>query len=61
MIREEDADFLASGLKQSSVIRAGRLVVTNSELLLGAIGEISNERLVRIRHHIMDWVLEREE
>ena len=59
VIREENADFPASGLKQSSVIRAGRLAVTNSELLLGAIGEISSERLVRIRRHIADWILEK--
>ena len=59
VIREEDTDFLPSGLKQSSVIRAGRLAVANAELLLGIIGEISSERLVRIRHRIADWVLER--
>lgn len=57
VIREEDADFLSSGLKQSSVIRTGRLAVANAELLLGTIGEISEERLVRIRHRIADWVL----
>ena len=59
VIREEDTDFLPSGLKQSSVIRAGRLAVANAELLLGTIGEISSGRLVRIRHHIADWALER--
>ena len=60
VIKKEDTDFSSSGLKQSSVIRIGRLAVANTELLLGTIGEISSERLIRIRHHIVDWVLERE-
>ncbi len=59
MIRKEDADFSASGLKRPSVIRIGRLAVANAELFLGAIGEISDERLVRIRRRIADWVLEK--
>lgn len=58
VIREEDTDFLSSGLKQSSVVRSGRLAVANTELLLGTIGEISSGRFLRIRHRIADWVLE---
>ena len=57
IIREEDPDFPASGLKRSSVIRIGRLAVANAELLLGAIGEISDERLNRVRRVICDWIL----
>ena len=57
--REEDADFPASGLKQSSVIRIGRLAVANAELFLGASGEISGEPLAGIRHRIADWILEK--
>lgn len=57
IIKEEDPDFITSGLKQPSVIRIGRLAVANAELLLGAIGEISDERLNRIRHAICDWIL----
>jgi mRNA interferase MazF len=60
VIKEEDADFSASGLKQSSVIRIGRLAVANSELFLGASGEISGERLAGIRRRIADWILEKE-
>ncbi|MCK4410807.1 type II toxin-antitoxin system PemK/MazF family toxin [Candidatus Bipolaricaulota bacterium] len=59
LIREEDADFPAFGLKQSSVIRIGRLAVANAELFLGASGEISGERLAGIRHRIADWILEK--
>lgn len=58
VIREEDADFPASGLKQTSVIRIGRLAIANAELFLGAIGEISGERLTRIHRRIADWILE---
>ncbi|GAG08205.1 unnamed protein product [marine sediment metagenome] len=60
LIREEDADFPTSGLKQSSVIRIGRLAVANAELFLGASGEISGERLAGIRHRIADWILEKQ-
>jgi len=59
VIREEDPDFLASGLKQSSVIRIGRLAVANAELFLGASGEISGKRLAGIRRRIADWILEK--
>ncbi len=60
VIREEDVDFPASGLKQSRVIRIGRLAVANAELFLGASGEISGERLAGIRRRIADWILEKE-
>jgi len=57
VIRGEDADFSASGLDQASVIRIGRLAVVNAGLFLGAIGEISGERLARIRRRIANWIL----
>ncbi|MCD6169650.1 MAG: type II toxin-antitoxin system PemK/MazF family toxin [Candidatus Latescibacteria bacterium] len=57
IIREEDPDFPASGLKGSSVMRIGRLAVAKAELLLGAIGEISDERLNRVCRAICDWML----
>lgn len=60
VIRDEDADFPASGLMRSSVIRIGRLAAANAELFLGAIGEISGERLTHIRRRIADWILEEE-
>jgi len=60
VIKEEDADFPASALKQASVIRIGRLAVANAELFLGASGEISGKRLARIRRRIADWIPEEE-
>jgi mRNA interferase MazF len=49
IISEEDPDFVASGLKRASVVRIGRLAIVEANLLLGEIGEISTERLTRIR------------
>ncbi len=55
--RQDYYGFAASGLKETSVIRIGRLAVVEAELLLGEIGEISNERLNRIQKHIVDWIM----
>lgn len=54
IIAKDDADFAASGLKVTSVIRAGRLAVVESRVLQGAIGAISAERLRRIRSSASD-------
>jgi len=56
MVQETDADFAGSGLKVSSVIRVGRLAVVEGEILLGAIGQISPERLHRIKSHLAKWL-----
>jgi mRNA interferase MazF len=57
MVQESDSDFRESGLKVASVIRVGRLAVVSGEILLGAIGQISNERLGRIKQHLSEWLL----
>ncbi|MCX7668266.1 MAG: type II toxin-antitoxin system PemK/MazF family toxin [Atribacterota bacterium] len=57
VIRKEDSDFSYSGLKKESVIRVTRLAVAEQSLFAGAIGEISPERLRRIRHRIARWIL----
>jgi mRNA interferase MazF len=57
VVREGDEDFDPSGLKVASVIRAGRLAVVSGDVLLGAIGEISRERLERVRQNIVKWLL----
>ena len=56
IVKETDADFTESGLKVSSVIRAGRLAVVEGDILLGAIGQISPERLRRIKSHLAAWL-----
>jgi len=54
-----DKDFEQSGLKVTSVIRVGRLVVVSGEILLGALGEISQERLHRVKQTSSDWLSEK--
>ena len=56
MLSANDPDFSSSGLKSDSVIRVGRLAVVEGALLAGAIGEISPERLGRIRQRLADWI-----
>ena len=58
VVREEDDDFGGSGLKVTSVIRVGRLAVVSGELLVGAIGKISSERIRRVKQHLADWLSE---
>lgn len=56
IVQERDDDFTASGLKVASVIRAGRLAVVSGEILLAAIGAISDERLRRIKERLAAWL-----
>ena len=56
IIQEGDPDFVDSGLKMTSVIRVGRLAVVEGELLLGAMGQISSERLRRIKAQVAEWI-----
>jgi mRNA interferase MazF len=59
IIQETDKDFAESGLKVASIVRVGRLAVVSGEILLGAIGQISDDRLNRIKKHLSDWILEK--
>jgi len=59
IVQESDSDFTESGLKVTSIIRVGRLAVVSGEILLGALGSISNERLMRIKKHLSDWLSEK--
>lgn len=56
IIQESDADFAPSGLKLTSVVRAGRLAVVEGKMLLGATGEIAPERLQRIKDRLATWI-----
>ena len=56
VIRKVDGDFDGSGLKVVSLIRLGRVAVVSAEMLAGAIGAISEERLAAVRHRLADWV-----
>ena len=52
----DDADFVKSGLKIPSVIRASRLAVVSIEILLGKLGQIDHDRLIKIRKNIANWI-----
>ncbi|GEM87744.1 type II toxin-antitoxin system PemK/MazF family toxin [Meiothermus granaticius] len=56
LVRETDPDFVQSGLKVASVIRVGRLAVVSGDILLGAIGEVSSERLSRVKQTLASWL-----
>jgi mRNA interferase MazF len=57
IISIEDEDFKESGLKTQSVIRASRLAVVEKEILLGKLGQISQQRLHRIKEKITNWIM----
>jgi len=57
IVGEDDTDFADSGLKASSLIRVGRLAVVDGEILLGAIGQIADDRLQRIRSRLAEWLM----
>lgn len=57
LLDENAPDFAQSGLKNESIIRVERLAVVEEEILLGEIGQISAERLMRIKQHLSDWIL----
>ncbi len=59
IVHESDVDFGDSGLKVPSVIRIGRLAVVSGEILLGAIGHVSNERICRVKKNLSDWLSEK--
>jgi mRNA interferase MazF len=56
LIDEDAPDFYDSGLKAASVIRVGRLAVVEERVLIGSIGDISAERLMRIREKLAYWL-----
>lgn len=57
VIKEEDSDFLQSGLKTSSLLRITRLAVVNKNVLLGSIGKIGAERLAAIKKKLSKWIM----
>ncbi len=56
VVQADAPDFSDSGLKAPSVIRVGRLAVVEENALLGAMGEISKERLRRIKTRLAHWL-----
>jgi mRNA interferase MazF len=58
VIKISDDDYSSSGLKTESLIRVGRLGVLESSVFEGAIGQISEIRLNRIKSCLAKWVME---
>ncbi|MCD6185646.1 MAG: type II toxin-antitoxin system PemK/MazF family toxin [Deltaproteobacteria bacterium] len=56
VITTKDSDFIRSGLKLPSVIRASRLAVVEKNILLGKLGQISQNRLSRVRQNLARWI-----
>lgn len=56
IIRESDEDYVQSGLKSESLIRVGRLGVLNETVFEGAVGQVSVERLKRIKTRLAQWL-----
>jgi len=56
LIKPEDGDFKDSGLKTLSLFRVSRLAVVEKSILLGILGEISVDRLIRIKSSLSNWI-----
>lgn len=56
IISSDSEDFLQSGLKTQSVFRVSRLAVAVEGMILGTIGEITKERLMRIKNNLVSWM-----
>jgi len=56
VITPDDFDFKESGLKVASLIRIGRIAVVDGDILLGKLGQIDAQRLLRIRHKLSRWI-----
>ena len=51
-----DADFPQSGLRNDSIIRLTRLAVVSDSIFLGTTGEISAERLKKLKNKLAQWI-----
>ena len=57
LVSQEDADFMQSGLKMTSVIRVSRLAVVDGKILVGMLGKINTERLNKIKQKLSKWIV----
>lgn len=55
VVRTDVENFGTSGSKSESLIRLGRLAVVDGSVLLGAIGQIADSRIERIKRKIRNW------
>lgn len=57
IISPNQPDFVQTGLKSESVIRVSRLAVVSEKILLGKIGEISTQRLEKIKRNLATCII----
>lgn len=57
VVAHDDEDFMSSGLKTDSLIRVNRLAVVESKIFLGNTGQISPQRLWRIKEKLCKWIM----
>ena len=58
IIELSDPDYGASGLKVRCVIRLARLATVQSSVINARLGNISTERLHKLRGRLVDWLQE---
>ncbi|WP_107668329.1 type II toxin-antitoxin system PemK/MazF family toxin [Cyanothece sp. BG0011] len=56
IINPSDSDYLQTRLKVPSVIRLGRLISVESSVINARLGNISPERLKRIKSILISWL-----
>ena len=56
VIETTDVDFADSGLKVRSVIRLARLTSVQTSIINALLGEISTERLTKLKKRVIDWL-----
>ena len=56
VVTPNDVDFKDSGLKVPSLIRIGRLAVVDGGILIGKLGQIDTQRLLRIKQKLSIWI-----
>lgn len=56
IIEPSDADYAATGLKVRSVVRLARLATVEGSAINARLGNISAQRLGRIRQRLADWL-----
>jgi mRNA interferase MazF len=56
VIKESDADFLATGLKSASLVRLGFLASLPGTAVTGVIGELAPERRQRLLNRLVSFL-----
>jgi mRNA interferase MazF len=57
ILSPDHPEYVQSGLKVPSVIRATRLAVVTSTMLQGAIGQVPEQILAHVRRNISNWIV----